>query len=308
MLKNTIKSVKAMIVLAIIPLMTGCSWTLFNSKGQVGKEQGNLIITAILLMLIVVIPAILMTFAFAWRYRAGNKKAKYTPEWAHSTKVEVVVWGIPLIIIIALAIIVWISTHRLDPYKPLESAKPPLTVEVVATDWKWVFIYPEENIATVNELYIPVDRPVSFQITSDSTMNTFFIPQLGGQIYAMAGMRTQLNLIADETGQFDGISGNFSGPGFSDMKFITHSTSDGDFQRWVSGIKAQNHPLSFSGFKTLALPSEKHPVEHFSSVEPELFQRIIDQYMDSGMDRHADDAHAGMNMGSAEMPVNHAGE
>lgn len=308
MLKNAVKPFKALSVLAIFPLLSGCNWTLFNSKGAVGKEQGDLIITAIMLMLIVVLPAIVMTFVFAWRYRASNKKATYTPEWAHSTKIEVVVWGVPLIIIVALSWIVWVSTHKLDPYRPLEATKPPLTVEVVATDWKWVFIYPEQKIATVNELYIPVDRPVSFQITSDSSMNTFFIPDLGGQIYAMAGMRTQLHLIANETGQFEGFSGNFSGPGFSDMKFITHSTTDEEFERWVDSVKSRQSPLAFDGFKKIAQPSEKHPVAYFSNVEPGLFQQIIDQYMDSGMDRHVDDGHAGMNMQPGTTPMHHAGE
>jgi len=299
MLKKYIHLLKILPVLAIMPFLTGCNWVLFNSKGSVGVQQGNLIITAILLMLIVVIPAIAMTFLFAWRYRAGNAKARYTPEWAHSTKVEVVVWGVPLIIIVILAIIVWVSTHKLDPYKPLEADKPPLTVEVIATDWKWVFVYPEQQIATVNELVIPVGRPVSFHITSDSTMNTFFIPQLGGQIYAMAGMRTQLHLMANETGNYDGISGNFSGPGFSDMKFIAHATTDSEFDKWVIDVKSKNKNLDFEAFKELALPSEKHPIEYFSTVQTGLFQKIIDQFMDSGMDMHADQQpHSDTNMGA----------
>ncbi|WP_371822996.1 ubiquinol oxidase subunit II [Raoultella sp. HC6] len=284
MLKRICQSLRLPLALGILPLLSGCSWTLFNSKGAVGIEQRNLIITAIMLMLIVVIPAIVMTFLFAWRYRAGNRSARYTPEWAHSNKVEIIVWGVPLCIIVVLAIVVWVSTHRLDPYRPLESSQPPLTVEVVATDWKWVFIYPEQGIATVNDLVFPVNRPVSFQITSDATMNTFFIPQLGGQIYAMAGMRTQLNLIANETGDYAGMSGNFSGPGFSDMKFVAHATSASQFDAWVSQVKQGDHPLDFSGFKRLALPSEKHPPEYFSAVEHGLFQSVIDQFMDSGMD------------------------
>ncbi|TCW17655.1 cytochrome bo3 quinol oxidase subunit 2 [Raoultella sp. BIGb0138] len=284
MLKRVCQSLRLPLALGILPLLSGCNWALFNSKGAVGIEQRNLIITAIMLMLIVVIPAIVMTFLFAWRYRTGNRHARYTPEWAHSNKVEIIVWGVPLCIIVVLAIVVWVSTHRLDPYRPLESSQPPLTVEVVATDWKWVFIYPEQGIATVNDLVLPVNRPVSFQITSDATMNTFFIPQLGGQIYAMAGMRTQLNLIANETGDYAGMSGNFSGPGFSDMKFVAHATSAAQFDAWVRQVKEGNHPLDFNGFKQLALPSEKHPPEYFSAVEHGLFQRVIDQFMDSGMD------------------------
>ncbi|WP_416414549.1 ubiquinol oxidase subunit II [Pantoea sp. App145] len=303
------KSLKALIIIAMPFLLSGCNWVLFNSKGEVGVQQSNLIITAILLMLIVVIPAILMTFLFAWRYRAGNKKATYTPDWAHSNKIELVVWGVPMIIIAILAAIVWVSTHKLDPYKPLISSKPALTVEVIATDWKWVFIYPEQKVATVNELVFPADRPVSFQITSDSTMNTFFIPQLGGQIYAMAGMRTQLNLKANEIGNYDGMSGNFSGQGFSDMKFIAHATSEENFDKWIDNVRSKNSSLDFAGFKKLAEPSQKHPIEYFSSVQDGVFQQVIDQFMDSGMDMHAkDEQHSGMDMTSAQTTMSHSGE
>lgn len=209
----------ALVALACVGL-SGCDWVLLDSKGMVGLAQRDLILICIGLMLIVVIPAIVLTFVFAWRFRAGNTQAKYTPDWSHSTKVEIVVWGVPLLIIAGLAVIVWKSTHELDPYKPLDVAGEPLHVDVIATDWKWVFVYPDLGIATVNQLNFPANRPLAFNITSNSTMNTFFIPQLGGQIYAMAGMRTQLHLIANEPGQFRGMSGNYSGHGFSNMKFI----------------------------------------------------------------------------------------
>ena len=249
---------------------------------MVGLAQRDLILICIGLMLIVVIPAIVLTFVFAWRFRAGSTKAKYTPEWSHSTKVEIVVWGVPLLIIAGLAVIVWKSTHELDPYKPLDVAGEPLHVDVIATDWKWVFVYPDLGIATVNQLNFPANRPLAFNITSNSTMNTFFIPQLGGQIYAMAGMRTQLHLIANEPGQFRGMSGNYSGHGFSNMKFIATASSNEEFARWVAEVRSAPQALDFNQFKALAAPSKNAPVQHFSSVEPLLFKKVIDQFIGVG--------------------------
>lgn len=271
----------ALVALACVGL-SGCDWVLLDSKGMVGLAQRDLILICIGLMLIVVIPAIVLTFVFAWRYRAGNTNAKYMPDWSHSTKVEIVVWGVPLIIIAVLAVIVWKSTHELDPYKPLDVAGEPLHVDVIATDWKWVFVYPDLGIATVNQLNFPANRPLAFNITSNSTMNTFFIPQLGGQIYAMAGMRTQLHLIANEPGQFRGMSGNYSGHGFSNMKFIATASSNEDFERWVAEVRNAPAALSFTQFKALAAPSKNAPVQHFSSVEPLLFKKVIDQFIGVG--------------------------
>ena len=271
----------ALVALACLGL-SGCDWVLLDSKGMVGLAQRDLILICIGLMLIVVIPAIVLTFVFAWRFRAGNTKAKYTPDWSHSTKVEIVVWGVPLVIIAVLAVIVWQSTHELDPYKPLDVAGEPLHVDVIATDWKWVFVYPDLGIATVNQLNFPANRPLAFNITSNSTMNTFFIPQLGGQIYAMAGMRTQLHLIANEPGQFRGMSGNYSGHGFSNMKFIATASSNEDFERWVAEVRSAPQALDFNQFKALAAPSKNARVQHFSSVEPLLFKKVIDQFIGVG--------------------------
>ncbi|KAA9002326.1 ubiquinol oxidase subunit II [Stenotrophomonas cyclobalanopsidis] len=271
----------ALVALASVGL-SGCDWVLLDSKGMVGLAQRDLILICIGLMLIVVIPAIVLTFVFAWRFRAGNTKAKYMPDWSHSTKVEIVVWGVPLVIIAVLAMIVWKSTHELDPYKPLDVAGEPLHVDVIATDWKWVFVYPDLGIATVNQLNFPANRPLAFNITSNSTMNTFFIPQLGGQIYAMAGMRTQLHLIANEPGQFRGMSGNYSGHGFSNMKFIATASSNEDFERWVAEVRSAPDALSFARFKALAAPTKNAPVQHFSSVEPLLFKKVIDQFIGVG--------------------------
>jgi cytochrome o ubiquinol oxidase subunit 2 len=240
--------------------------------------EKSLILTATGAMLLVVVPVILLTLFFAWRYRASNKNATYAPEWSHSNAIEFVVWTIPALIILFLAILTWKTSHELDPYKPIESNVKPINVEVVALDWKWLFIYPDLGIATVNQLAVPVGTPVHFRITSDSVMNSFFIPQLGSQVYAMAGMQTQLHLIADEAGDYAGISANYSGAGFSDMKFRTLAKSPADFDAWVAQVRAAQQPLSMDQYANVAKPSEKVPVEYFSSVDPQLFHNIIAKY------------------------------
>lgn len=269
---------------AAAALLSGCDMALMNPKGQVGLEQRSLILTALGLMLIVVIPVIVMTIAFAWKFRASNTKAKYTPNWSHSNKIEAVVWTVPIIIILILGTITWKTTHSLDPYKPLVSEAKPITVEVISLDWKWLFVYPELGIATVNELAFPTNVPVNFKITSDTVMNSFFIPRLGGQIYAMAGMQTKLHLIANEPGKYGGISGGYSGKGFSGMKFTAIATpSQQEFDQWVATVRASNKTLnSTEEFNALAKPSEFHPIEYFSSVQPELFENLIRKFTQSG--------------------------
>ena len=259
-------------------LLSGCNMTLLNPTGQVGLEQRNLIITATLLMLLVVVPVIVMTFLFAWKYRATNTDAVYTPKWSHSTKIEIAVWAVPVLIIIALGYVTYVSTHALDPYKPLESDVKPITIEVVALDWKWVFIYPEQGIATVNKIVFPTNTPVNFKVTSDSVMNSFFIPGLGGQIYAMAGMQTKLHLIANRDAEMEGISANYSGAGFTGMKFKAIATTQADFDAWVSEVKASPKQLDQAEYEALSKPSQNNPVELFSSYTPNLFQKIVDKY------------------------------
>ncbi|WP_174363511.1 ubiquinol oxidase subunit II [uncultured Caballeronia sp.] len=259
-------------------LVSGCDLDVLNPKGSVGVAEKSLIVDSTIAMLIVVVPVIALTAWFAWRYRASNKTAAYLPKWAHSNKIEVVVWTVPTLIIAYLAILTWNSTHALDPYKPLQSQIKPINVEVVALDWKWLFIYPDLGIASVNRLEFPVGTPVNFRITSDSVMNSFFIPQLGGQIYAMAGMQTQLHLIANEAGDYAGESANFSGRGFSDMKFRAIATSNADFESWVRKVKASPTPLDADVYGALAAPSEKNPVAYYSHVGPVLFNNIIAKY------------------------------
>ncbi|MHC8383530.1 ubiquinol oxidase subunit II [Pseudomonas sp. LB3P14] len=269
-------------------LLGGCNMTLLDPKGQVGLDERNLIITATLLMLLVVVPVIVMTFLFAWKYRASNTNAVYTPKWSHSTKIEIAVWAVPVLIIIALGYVTYKSTHALDPYKPLESDVKPITIEVVALDWKWLFIYPEQGIATVNKIVFPAHTPINFKITSDAVMNSFFIPALGGQIYAMAGMQTKLHLIANQNAEMDGISANYSGAGFTGMKFKAIATSQEDFDAWVSEVKKAPKQLEKAEYEALAKPSQNNPVELYSSFTPNLFQTIVDKYegMNPGKPMH----------------------
>tara|TARA_Y100000588_G_scaffold107108_1_gene117249 strand:- start:3451 stop:4272 length:822 start_codon:yes stop_codon:yes gene_type:complete len=261
-------------------MLAGCNSALLDPKGSIGVQEKELIITALLLMLIVVIPVILMTIYFAYRYRESNTGEEYAPDWSHSTKIEVVVWTIPIIIIAILAAITWRSTHDLEPSKPIESDVKPITIEVVSLDWKWLFIYPEENIATVNYVAFPKDVPVQFKLTSDNIMNAFFIPRLGTQIYAMPGMVTKLNLIANHTGDYKGFASNYSGEGFSQMKFTASAMEDRTaFLNWVQQVKASPDRIEdWEQFRSLASPTVAEPVKLFSSVPPFLFTDVVTQH------------------------------
>jgi cytochrome o ubiquinol oxidase subunit 2 len=252
-----------------------------SPMGEVAIQEKELIIFAFLLMLIVIIPAVLLGPIFAWKYRAGGK-GEYHPEWAHSVKLEVIWWGIPCIIILILGTVTWITTHKLDPYRPLDSKEKPIRIQVVALDWKWLFIYPEYNIATVNFIQFPVDVPVNFEITADAPMNSFMLPQLGGQIYAMEGMTTKIHLIANKAGEFRGFSANYSGTGFSGMKFIAKADTKEEFEKWIREVKNSNSVLSLARYNKLAVKSQNNKVEYFSSVENNLFDKIIKKFMPMG--------------------------
>jgi len=262
-----------------VMLLGGCNMEILSPKGDIGAQEKTLLFTATGLMLIVVIPVIIMILTFAWKYRASNTKADYQPKWAHSTAIEVVVWTVPCIIVAILAVITWRSTHALDPYKPLVSEHKPVTIEVVSLDWKWLFIYPEYDIATVNEIAFPVDVPVNFRITSASVMNSFFIPQLGSQIYSMAGMETKLHLNAREPGTYAGISANYSGAGFSGMRFKAIATSQEGFDNWVKEAKASGASLTPAVYQELTKRSERNPVVKYASVPPSMFDYILGSTM-----------------------------
>lgn len=268
---------KCFLITLLSTLLTGCGPSFLNPKGAVAATQKTIFIDSLLLMLIVVIPVIIMSIVFIWRYRA-NHSARYRPDWDHSNAIEWVCWIIPSLITIGLAVIAWVSTHRLDPYRALSHPKKPVIVQVVALNWKWLFIYPEQGIAAVNLVKFPVNRPVRFLITSDAPMNSFQIPELGSQIYAMSGMRTKLNLIANHLGTFEGRSTNYSGEGFSGMLFQAQSVSDADFAKWVATVKQEGEPLSPARYNALAKDSQDNPIMLFSSVKPKLFHHIMMKY------------------------------
>lgn len=244
-------------------------------KGMIGERERELLITASLLMLIVVIPVFVLTWIFAWKYRVGHK-LRHEPNWEHNYIAEYCWWGVPIVIILILAVTTWKSSHDLNPFKPIENGKKPISIQVVALDWKWLFIYPDQGIATVNFVQFPEKTPINFAITSDAPMNSFWIPQLGGQIYAMPAMRSKLHLIADEPGSFKGVSANISGKGFAGMRFVAQATTDEEFDQWVLKVKASAQPLDY---EKLAQPSEYHPVEYYLLGQEDLFDRIMMKYM-----------------------------
>ena len=248
-------------------------------KGMIAEKESDLIITSSLLMLIVVVPVLVLTWFVAWRYREGNLKARHAPDWEHNTIAEVCWWGIPLVIIAILAVITWKSTHELNPFNPIVSDKKAVKIQVVALQWKWLFIYPEEGIATVNFIQFPVDTPVNFEITADAPMNSFWIPQLGGMIYAMPAMRSKLHLIANEMGDFRGVSANLSGTGFAGMTFVAKSSSQADFEEWVHSVRHSNRTLTSESYNQLAMPSQNNPVASYVLLDNNLFEEILMKYM-----------------------------
>jgi cytochrome o ubiquinol oxidase subunit 2 len=278
------KIILALIALAGIAgityfLLHGADFAILNPKGEVASRQMQLILIATLLGLIVVVPVFIMLFSVAWKYREGNTKAKYTPEWKNNNFIEALWWGIPLVIIAVLGVIAWQSSHELDPYKPLSSEKEPVKIQVVALQWRWLFIYPDDTIASINEVHIPVGRPVNFEITSDAPMNSFWIPKLAGQVYAMTGMSTKLHLQADEVGDYQGQSANISGEGFAGMKFIAKAVSENDYQDWIKSAKRSNLQLDGMSYAELAKPSKDTVPQYYALKQPDLYDTIVMKYM-----------------------------
>lgn len=254
------------------------SLVLLDPVGLIAIAERDLLVRAVLLMCIVVIPVMTLAIFIAWHYREQNTNAKYTPDWEHSKMEELIWWSIPLEIVLVLGALTWSSTHALNPETPIASNEPPLTVEVVALPWKWLFIYPEEQVASVNELAIPIDRPISFHITAEAPMNSFWIPALSGQMYAMTGMATILNVITYSTGTYQGRSANYSGEGFAHMTFDVHALTAEDFADWVSHARTATSTLDTETYTALAQPSERGPVQYFSNVTI-LFSDIVEHSM-----------------------------
>ncbi|MDE3012292.1 MAG: ubiquinol oxidase subunit II [Pseudomonadota bacterium] len=276
-------------VLASAALLGGCKMVVLDPAGDIAVQQAHLVVVSTLLMLLIIVPVIALTLLFAWRYRASNTDARYEPDWDHSTSLELIIWGAPLLIIIALGLLTWIGTHTLDPYRPLRRIDAdrtlppglaPLEVDVVALDWKWLFIYPEQHIATVNELAAPVDRPIRFRITASSVMNAFYVPALAGQIYAMPGMETRLNAVINQAGEYQGFSANYSGAGFSDMHFRFRGLTAAGFEAWVQGNRDAGGALEAAEYLRLEKPSRKEPVRRYATVAADLYDLILNRCVD----------------------------
>ena len=274
----------------------GCSGPVIDPAGDIARQQFDIILISTALMLLIIVPVLVLIVLFAWRYRKGGG-GTYDPTFDHSTGLELAIWSAPLLIIIALGALTWSSTHLLDPFRPLpadsrrgettaaKAGKPapaPLVIQVVSLDWKWLFIYPAEGVATVNELVLPVDRPVRFDITSSNMMNTFYAPTLAGMIYAMPGMQSRLHAILRRPGDYEGYSANYSGAGFSDMRFKLKGVDDADYAKWLADVRAKPLPLNDPAYKELAKPSEKVPVIRYSTVTPDLYMRILERCVEPG--------------------------
>jgi cytochrome o ubiquinol oxidase subunit 2 len=308
---NALSRLRILLLLPLVALLGGCNFVVMNPAGDIAVQQRDLVIISTVLMLLIIVPVMALIVFFAWKYRQSNTDAKYEPDWDHSTHLELVIWSMPLLIIICLGAVTWSSTHLLDPYRRLDRIAPgnaatlnePLQVEVVALDWKWLFFYPEYGIATVNELAAPVDRPVRFKITASSVMNSFYIPALAGQIYAMPGMETKLHAVINKAGVYDGFSANYSGAGFSGMRFKFHGVDQAGFDAWIAKAKASSETLSREAYLELEKPSENVPVRRFREVAPDLYKAILNMCAQPGKmcmsEMMAMDAKGGLGLASA---------
>ena len=276
------RAARALLLAAVAFGLSSCASGILDPHGPVGGSEKVILFDSLAIMLAIIIPTIIATFAVAWWYRASNTKARYLPEWAFSGRVELVVWSIPLLTILFLGGIAWIGSHDLDPAKPLPSKVKPLEVQVVSLDWKWLFIYPGQGVAAVNVLPIPVGTPVHFTLTSASVMNTFFVPQLGSMIYTMNGMADQLYLQADQPGSYYGQSGHFSGDGFSDMHFQVEAMPPGQFNAWVQKAKVSGPTLDDAAYRQLSRQSQKVTPFTYRAAAPSLFQDIVMQKLPPG--------------------------
>ena len=297
------------VLLPLYSLLSGCDFVVLAPSGDVATQQRDLLIESTGLMLLIIVPVMALTLYFAWRYRESNTAAPYEPNWDHSTQLELVIWGAPLLIIICLGAMTWMGTHLLDPYRRIgrvaegQAVSPgvqPLEVEVVALDWKWLFIYPQFGIATVNQLDVPVDRPIDFRITSSSVMNSFYVPALAGQIYAMPGMETKLHAVMNQADSSDGFSANYSGAGFSGMHFGFYSLANGGFEKWVAQVKASGGSLGRGDYLDLERPSENEPVRTYATTDSGLYSAIVNMCVEAGKmcmsERMAIDAKGGLGL------------
>lgn len=305
----SVRFLRRLLVLPLLLSLSACDAVVLKPYGDVALRQANLVVVSTILMLLIVLPVMALTVFFAWRYRASNDKARYEPEWNHSTSLELVIWSAPLLIIIVLGALTWITTHTLDPYRPLDRVKDgqalpteakALRVQVVALDWKWLFLYPDYGIATVNEMAAPVDRPIDFQITASTVMNSFYVPALAGQIYAMPAMETRLHAVINHAGDYEGFSANYSGAGFSHMRFTFRGLSDAEFAAWIARAQAAGGVLDRETYLQLEKPSEREPVRLYGKAAPGLYDAIVNLCVAPGKmcmrDMMAIDARGGLGL------------
>ena len=280
-MKKVARLLVSAIVLVSAVALGGCTEGVLDPKGPIAIAERQILFNALGIMLAIVIPTILATLGVAAWFRASNKRARYLPDFEYSGRLEVLVWAIPAMTVILVGGVAWVGSHDLDPRKPITSAAEPVHVQVVSLDWKWLFIYPEQGIATVNQLTIPVGTPVNFELTSSGVMNSFFVPQLGSQIYTMAGMVTRLELQADHPGSYRGLSANFSGDGFADMRFSVDAVSAEDFARWVDATRSAGPVLDQQVYADLVKPSHAVVPFTYRTVASELFGGIVSSVMQS---------------------------
>jgi len=265
----------ALVALVAVCLVAPCrAQGVLDPQGPIASAERLILLNATAIMLVVVLPVIVLTLAFAWRYRASNRRAAYRPDWSYSGYIELVTWSIPTMVVLLLGAVAWIGSHQLDPAVSLQSGAKPIRIEVVSLDWKWLFIYPDQQVAAVNELEIPTGVPVEFVLTSGSVMNSFFVPQLGSQIYTMPGMTTRLNLLAERAGDYPGLSANFSGDGFSDMRFLVHAVPAAEFNSWLEHTREAGAILDAAAYTRLARP-DINSSQTYGGVDPQLFERIV---------------------------------
>src|SRR5580698_337982 len=266
-------------VLVCAAALGGCSEGVLDPKGTIAVAERQILFNSLGIMLAIVIPTILATFAVAYWFRASNTRATYLPEFAYSGRLEVLVWSIPAMTVLLVGGVAWVGAHDLDPRKPVSAAVKPVTVQVVSLDWKWLFIYPEQGIASVNHLVVPAGTPISFELTSSGVMNSFFVPQLGSQIYTMSGMVTHLQLQADHPGSYRGLSAQFSGDGFADMHFAVDAVPDQQFQQWVASTRGNGPTLDPQSYADLTKPSEAVAPFTYGALSPDLFNSIMSSAM-----------------------------
>lgn len=286
----SVKSLRGLL-LSPLALLGGCHLVLLNPAGDVARQQSDIMIITTLIIALIIVPVLIAIGVIAWRYRASNRQARYDAKWDHSPQLELVVWAAPLLIIIAVGAMSWIGTHRTDPYRPLDRIGPntrvdtatqPLIVDVVSMRWKWLFFYPQYGIATVNELAAPVDRPIHFRLTSSDMMDAFFVPDLAGMIYTMPGMQTRLHAVINAPGKYKGMSANYSGAGFTDMRFWFYGMDQKDFDAWVARVRAEGSKLDRTAYDQLHKPERAVPVQYYSEFTPDLYSRILNRCVDPG--------------------------